>query len=31
VFDDYIDKSTSSGSYSYTLGRSTSIEVGMRF
>ena len=31
VFDDYIDKSTSSGSYSYTLGRSTSLEVGMRF
>lgn len=31
VFDDYIDKSTNSGSYSYTLGRSTSVEVGMRF
>jgi len=31
VFDDYIDKSTSSSSYSYTLGRSSSLEVGMRF
>jgi len=31
VFDDYIDKSTSSNSYSYTLGRSGSLEVGMRF
>jgi hypothetical protein len=31
VFDDYIDKSTNSSSYSYTLGRSGSLEVGMRF
>ncbi|RBP83170.1 hypothetical protein EBI01_11785 [Marinomonas rhizomae] len=31
VFDDYIDKSTSSNNYSYTLGRSGSLEVGMRF
>ena len=31
VFDDYIDKSTTSNSYSYTLGRSGSLEVGMRF
>jgi hypothetical protein len=31
VFDDYIDKSTNSNSYSYTLGRSGSLEVGMRF
>lgn len=31
VFDDYIDKSTNTKSYSYTLGRSTSLEVGMRF
>lgn len=31
VFDDYIDVSTDQKSYSYTLGRSTSIEVGMRF
>ncbi|MBJ7538947.1 TonB-dependent receptor [Marinomonas transparens] len=31
VFDDYIDKSTSSGTFSYTLGRSFSLDVGMRF
>lgn len=31
VFDDYIDTSTNSNTYSYTLGRSSSLEVGMRF
>ncbi|RBO80022.1 TonB-dependent receptor [Marinomonas aquiplantarum] len=31
IFDDYIDASTNSNTYSYTLGRSSTIEVGMRF
>ncbi|WP_394181076.1 secretin and TonB N-terminal domain-containing protein [Marinomonas posidonica] len=31
VFDDYIDTSTNSNTYSYTQGRSSTIEVGMRF
>jgi hypothetical protein len=31
VFDDYINRSTSTSTFSYSKGRSTSLEVGMRF